>query len=942
MDTLTFLDTVLPKEGVYALAVLTPGKPVSQGFFQTTKQLASSVTALVDRGEAVSYAVSSYKTKGSRKSDNAHATRVFVLDVDCGEKHPYPSWREGLVALGEFVASLELPRPMVVHSGNGLHAYWVLDTELAPIVWLPLAEALKTAAQDQGFSVDPGVTADIARVLRPVGAVNPKNGATVKLLMAAPTTTIEAMMSSLQRYIAVAAPETTIKPQTDREYPPAKDHLIRSKCAQVAWGVDNQDKASEPFWYRMMGVAVYCESPEDVAISWSKDYPGYDKRQTLAKVANWKQAVTGPTRCKSFRELRPSGCKDCIYKDKIGTPVSIGIQYASAPPADKAPAEAATDLPMPSGFKRTDNGVVLTIDGTDIDVAPFDIYPVSYGKDESLGYEVVRYCWERKHVGWQELVLRQANLTTTRSREFTTDIADQGIVLMSEKQTGFFQMLLRSYMDGLRRKQAMTNLYATMGWKEDYSKFVIGDLVLRRNADGTVSEETTTLASTSKRLGGELWQTAGTLQGWTDFTALMERTNLFPHMFALGVSLSSPLYAFTGLHGLTISLYGPTGGGKTLAQYWQQSIWGNPEKLHFSAKFTQNSLFSRMGLYCHLPVTIDEATTISDKDVGDFLYWVSQGRDKARLNRNAEEREARVWAAPTTISTNRSWQSKLVTSGLDTDAQAARLLELSVPVHPMFAKASEAGRRVYGFLHSNYGHVGREFLRRLLELSPTGIRAAIEEATTTFHSRYKCTFSGIERYWEQALILSDLSLQLAAQWGLIKFDPVKGTEWALSQLGAIRRNVSEGCMDAFDILAEYLSEFADTQVQVFHTDTQKPSVDHNRLPRGGVRIRFDFYRKAAMAPITHGTLMLDRTHFRKWLATRGSDYKTLIQEFTEENVIATPKSNKAYLAKDTPIKMGQVYTVGVNLNHPRLIGILTDADQAIEDMAYGELKLVKP
>ena len=38
----------------------------------------------------------------------------------------------------------------------------------------------------------------------------------------------------------------------------------------------------------------------------------------------------------------------------------------------------------------------------------------------------------------------------------------------------------------------------------------------------------------------------------------------------------------------------PTGGGKTLAQYWGQSIYGNPDKLHFAAKYTQNSLFSRL------------------------------------------------------------------------------------------------------------------------------------------------------------------------------------------------------------------------------------------------------------------------------------------------------------------------------------------------------------
>jgi hypothetical protein len=65
-------------------------------------------------------------------------------------------------------------------------------------------------------------------------------------------------------------------------------------------------------------------------------------------------------------------------------------------------------------------------------------------------------------------------------------------------------------------------------------------------------------------------------------------------------------------------------------------------------------------------------------------------------------------------------------------------------------------------------------------------------------------------------------------------------------------------------------------------------------------------------------------------------------EMQDESVIATPKSNKAYLGKDSPIKLGQSYVIGVNLTHPRLQGILSDADQAIEDMAYGQLKVVTP
>jgi hypothetical protein len=84
--------------------------------------------------------------------------------------------------------------------------------------------------------------------------------------------------------------------------------------------------------------------------------------------------------------------------------------------------------------------------------------------------------------------------------------------------------------------------------------------------------------------------------------------------------------------------------------------------------------------------------------------------------------------------------------------------------------------------------------------------------------------------------------------------------------------------------------------------------------------------------------MFDRAHFRRWLASRGADYKSFIQELTDESVIATPKTQKAYLGKDSPIKLGQTYVVGVNLNHPRLHGILDKESQTAEDLALGQLR----
>ena len=947
MDTLNFLQRVLPSAGFYVTTVINPDGR-RQGFFSTVDELAKAVVGLDQRGNNTYFAISAFVEKGNRKQENVRATKVIALDVDCGDGKPYPTWKEGLAATGTFVQQMGLPKPLVIHSGNGLHVYWVLTEELESVRWKPLAEAMKAAAKDKGFEIDPAVPADSARVLRPVGTTNPKSGTKVRMLIDAQPVVVEQMAACLSAYM-VAHPmslprSTSSSPlaqalQVQQDFPPANATVIATKCQQIGWAAKNQGDVEEPFWYAMIGVAAHCIDPEATAISWSDQHPGYNASETLRKLSHWKTATTGPSTCKKFEELRPAGCKGCKFKEKVGTPARLGIQYLEVAPSTTAPDTAAHDVSLPRPFKRTADGIKMTVDETDIDVCKFDIYPVGYGKDESLGYETVRFHWNRPHLGWQELVMRQA-LLTEGHRDFATVLADQGIVLLNRNQTGYFQIMLRSYMDELRQKRAMTNLYASMGWKENFSQFVIGDTVLRRNTDGSVSEESIALASGSARLGHELWHTAGSKDAWVNFTSLLDKADLRAHMFALAVGFSGPLYAFTGLKGLTVSLYGPTGGGKSLAQMWIQSIYGNPDKLHFAAKFTQNSLFGRMGLYSHMPMTIDEVTMMDNKEVGDFAYWVSQGRDKARMNRNAEERDAKTWALPVVVSTNKSMNSKLIASGLDTDAQLARILEVSVPPSKLFTKDSTAGRKIYEFINANYGYVGREFIKRLLELGETGIRAAIAQATADFRGKYKAQFSGEERYWEQAIILADLAARLAKEWGLIAYDHKDGIEWVLAQVGAIRRAVSEFKIDAFDLLTEYLNENSDATLSVIQTGTNKPIADFSRIPRGELRVRFEMHRKTNGDVFSHGTVMLDRTHFRRWLANRGADYKTFMAELQDESVIATPKSQKAYLGKDSPIKLGQSYVIGVNLTHPRLQGILSDAEQAIEDLAYGQLKAV--
>ena len=954
MDTVEFLGRVLPDEGYYVATVINPDRR-AQKSYETLDALSNAVIRIDIAGGNVYYAMSSFLEAGNRKQVNVKKTKALFIDIDCGEDKPFADQREGAKALKTFLKASGLPAPMIVNSGRGLHVYWPLTEALEPAEWQPLADALKECAKHHGFEIDSAVTADSARVLRPVGTHNPKNGVEVSLIKDAPDNDpadLRRVLSSFMHraptkrgFAAQAKPVSAITASlaSGTEYEPAVAGNIIAGCAQVRWAATNQDKVEEPFWYALLGIAAFCDDPEGTAIAWSDQHPDYDYSRTVLKVEQWRGRATGPTTCAKFKDLRESGCKKCPYAGKITTPCQIGRKLAEAEgPAEDAIDEVAHEVPLPAGFKRTKKGgIAQTIDDTDIEVSPFDLYPVSYGKDEALGYEVVRYHWKRPHKGWQELKFRQAYLADG-SREFPTAIADQGIVLPFKAVTERFQYMLRSYMDELRKLRTTTNLYTTLGWKEDNSLFVIGDKQVRKDENGQTVVEDVVLSSAVQRSSAGMYGTKGSHEKWLTVTKLMQLAGLKAHMFAMGVSMSAPLYQFTGLKGAVLSLYGPTGSGKSLGQLAMQSIWGNPSELHYQSKYTQNALFTRLAFYNNLPMTIDETTMMPDKEVGDFIYGVTQGRDKGRLNARVEEREAKTWAAPVILSTNRPMGGKLLAATFETDAQMARMLELSLESSDIFTKSTDIGRKFYNTVTRNYGHVGQEILKWLVAMGEDAVTKMIADHMVAFEKKYKVRFSGEERYWEVMIVLADLMNKVAVENGWVDYKYAAATEFALLQAGMIRRSISATKIDEFDLLGEYLNELRAATVIVSHVDgSDLPIYDPTKLPRAEVRVRFDLYRKSMTSKNDRGILLVDRAHLRKWMASRGGDWKKFGDTLAAEAIDATPTSKKAILGRGIPeLRLPQTYVVGINLAHDRLRTLLENEDDRPESMTLGQLRSV--
>src|SRR5260221_4514748 len=128
------------------------------------------------------------KPKALRRHANAVDLKAIWIDVDVKPKpdtwdgeNPGKAWKnygtfpEAWAALCAFRAKVGLPQfSAVVHSGGGLHGYWISDRAPERAQWLPFAAGLKALLLKEGVRCDAGLTTDDVRLLRVPGTFNHK------------------------------------------------------------------------------------------------------------------------------------------------------------------------------------------------------------------------------------------------------------------------------------------------------------------------------------------------------------------------------------------------------------------------------------------------------------------------------------------------------------------------------------------------------------------------------------------------------------------------------------------------------------------------------------------------------------------------------------------------------------------------------------------------
>ena len=335
MSNFDLLDTVLPTEGRYC--VLGLGRYPDQKFFDTREEVEAQTQTLVDNKFDVYFGCAKYGPLNKRTADNATYFRALWMDIDCGPTKGVPNEKGiiqgyltqqiGLDELKKFCIAAGMPRPIMVSSGYGVHAYWLIEETVERRDWLPLANRLRELCVEHGIIVDSSVF-EAARVLRIPGTFNFKQAEPMEVTVLNENT--QTLTYAQWKELLGAAEPVDDKPDFLPSISPMMEALMGNKvkrfknimikaengCAQLNYCYQNQDTIEEPLWRSALSITAFCVDKDKAAHMMSSQYPAYNPSEVDKKVAELI-ANGGPHHCLTFEKINPNGCAGCPHKGKI-------------------------------------------------------------------------------------------------------------------------------------------------------------------------------------------------------------------------------------------------------------------------------------------------------------------------------------------------------------------------------------------------------------------------------------------------------------------------------------------------------------------------------------------------------------------------------------------------------------------------------------------------
>lgn len=912
-----FLETILPANGRYcAVAIDDKSKGIKrQVFTNTIEELVELVESFDTAGLGSFFALANYGEQDRRLADNAQSMRSLFIDVDCGEGKPYADPTAAASALRAFIDATKLPRPSVVASGGGLHAYWPFTEDLPVSEWKPMARALKKLCVDQKFSVDLQCTTDAARVLRCPGTSNYKQDKPrpVNVIYLGTPSTPEALrallpMSELPADLSAAkqfGADDATKALAVGTRRPSKFSIILAKsmagdgCGQIRNAMETQKRIEEPLWRAALSIAWNCEDAEEAIVTISKDHPEYTYEKTLDK----SQRLTDkPYTCSWYKENHPTHCEGC--QQRITSPIQLGgyMPEAEADPeggyvietevgADVDGANPIVvkaympELPKPY-FRGVQGGIYLRkVDDSGVEIEPIEIYPQDL-------YVTERFYDSPEHGdGEGELVAINLHLPRDGLRQFHAPVyhllakdklrdllVKHGVVAYG-KQLDNIMAYLASSIRKLQASFSSSKTRNQMGWTPE-NHFVIGEF------EYTPAGVRLAPPASNTRQLAPLFHSKGTVEGWRDIINFYNRPGMEGHAFGFLVGLGSCLLKLlnnTQVRGAVLNLVSNgSGTGKTTVQLAINSIFGHPTELLMEAKDTPASRFQRLGTLNSICMTVDELTNASGEQLSALVYGSTSGRAPHRMEASANKLRTNqtTWCSVTVTSSNAVMADALAAHRTAVEGELKRVIDLHISVPPDIPKSESDA--LFSRLAHNYGVAGPKFIefvvcnRELVERTLHDMQLSIDK---------EANFERNDRFYSAVCTLAIVAGLIGNKLELFKLNISRIREFALKQVSEVKESNQSTVGDAGTMALETLSRFINENVNnvlIVHkgtAGTPAPSTS----PKGQLKMRYE---------ADTGEIIIPASDLRTYFVDRRVDFRASLLEFKAKNLLALGPKNE--------------------------------------------------
>lgn len=282
-----------------------------------------------------------YNASGRGVANDIVAIPGLWHDLDCREgEHSQASLPSNEAAMN-FLAEMPLQPSIIVNSGGGLHAYWLLrepwvfnsssDWESATQLSFGFQHAIQEWGNRRGWQFD--LTADLSRLLRVPGTLNAKSKPEKEVRIVKLDSNLRYNPSDFEPYLVPS--KARVRNQMKKLSLPKQIFAnlsvepILEGCKWLQRCVDDAPTLPEPEWFAMLTILAKLKDGNALAHLYSNPYSGYSMSETEAKFAH-ASTFSGTYSCSKISIMSGGKhCASCQFQGQIRTPLSLSQQAAS-------------------------------------------------------------------------------------------------------------------------------------------------------------------------------------------------------------------------------------------------------------------------------------------------------------------------------------------------------------------------------------------------------------------------------------------------------------------------------------------------------------------------------------------------------------------------------------------------------------------------------------